>query len=111
MCTIDVLVLLDTSYSIGQENFNKKVKPFLKEFGRSPKLNVSRDGTHIAIYAFSSKEKTKLLLPFAKGYGAQYFKTIDDFSWERVRGPHTRTDYGFQQVGRKVCKSPDLNSR
>ncbi|XP_028401931.1 uncharacterized protein LOC114541435 isoform X2 [Dendronephthya gigantea] len=111
-CTIDILVLLDTSFSIGPDNFRKKVKPFLKKFGSIPELNVSPDGTHIAIYAFSSKKMTKLLLPFEKGYGPQYNKTVDRINWERVRGPHTRTDYGFQQVGRKIFsqRSP-LNYR
>ena len=98
----DVLVLLDTSYSIGHGNFVDKIKPFLKELGRDPNLNVSPQGTHMAILAFSSVEQTKMRLDFHQGYGEQYHNAIDGLRWSVVRGDQTRTDIAFQKAG-EVC--------
>jgi hypothetical protein len=100
----DVLVLLDTSYSIGKTNFNDKVKPFLIELGRNTHLNVSPQGTHMAILAFSTEQLTKMKLDFHQGYGEQYINTINGtrFSWNSIRGGQTRTDVAFQKAG-EVC--------
>lgn len=102
MCVKDILVLLDTSYSIGSSDFNKKIKPFLKLLESDPDLNVSPDGTHIAILAFSSPEQTKELLSFGDGYGEKYRNTVDNFDWDTITGDRTRTDLAFQMAG-EVC--------
>jgi hypothetical protein len=91
----DVLVLLDTSYSIGEANFDNKLKPFLKELGHNPDLNVSPQGTHIAILAFSSEEKTGMRLNFHENY----HDTVDGFNWDDIKGDQTRTDIAFQKAG------------
>ena len=101
-CVKDILVLLDTSLSIGSRNFENKIKPFLKLLESDPDLNVSPYGTHIAILAFSSLDQTKTLLSFDEGYGEKYRNTVDRFRWDRIKGGHTRTDLGFQMAG-EVC--------
>ena len=40
MCQTDMVLLLDTSYSIEKTNFDRKIKPFLKTLVFSPKLKV-----------------------------------------------------------------------
>ncbi|CAB4007900.1 Hypothetical predicted protein [Paramuricea clavata] len=110
-CTKDVLILLDTSYSIGQSNFDNKIKPFLKQLGHSPELNVSPQGTHLAILAFSSVSQTKIRLPFHQGYGTQYLNAIDGFDWDTVSGDRTRTDVAFQKAGEIFNDRSPLNHR
>lgn len=89
----DILVLLDTSYSIGLSNFEKKIKPFLKKLGTE--LNVSPNGTHIKVLVFSSETKTKVLLDFGEDYQTE----IDSLQWVSVRGDQTRTEIAFQRAG------------
>ena len=101
-CAKDILVLLDTSNSIGSNNFEKKIIPFLEQLERDPDLNVSPPGTQIAILAFSSPEQTKLLLSFDDGYGEKYRDTVKKFRWKTISGGHTRTDLGFKMAG-EVC--------
>lgn len=101
-CVKDIIVLLDTSVSIGPSNFENKIKPFLKQLESDPDLNVSPQGTHIAIVAFSTPLQTKILLSFDEGYGAMYRDTVNNFRWERIKGGNTRTDLGFQKAG-EVC--------
>ena len=110
-CMKDVLVLLDTSYSIGRVNFVNKIKPFLKELGRDRSLNVSPQGTHMAILAFSSVEQTKMRLPFHQGYGEQYFNAIDGFRWSVFSGDQTRTDIAFQKAGKIFNQESPFNHR
>ena len=101
-CVKDIIVLLDTSVSIGKHNFDKKIKPFLKQLESDPDLNVSPLGTQIAILAFSTPDQTKLLLSFDEGYGEKYRDTVKNFRWKTIMGHHTRTDLGFKMAG-EVC--------
>lgn len=96
----DILVVLDTSFSIGKTNFIKKVKPFLKHLSNLPDLNVSPSGTHIAIMTFSSIKQTKLRLHFKESkQKSQFFRKIQAMHWNNVKGGHTRTDLAFQKAG------------
>lgn len=47
-CNKDILIVLDTSYSIGKANFNDQVKPFLRDFVSDKTLNVGPDGAQVA---------------------------------------------------------------
>ena len=98
----DVLVLLDTSFSIGRRNFINKIKPFLHQLERNPDLNVSPQGSHIAILTFSSVEQTRTRLFFNQGFGVRYHDTVNGFTWNSIKGGHTRTDLAFQKAG-EVC--------
>ena len=101
-CVKDIIVLLDTSASIGKYNFENKIIPFLEQLEREPDLNVSPLGTQIAILAFSTPEQTKRLLSFDDGYGEKYRDTVKNFRWSTISGGHTRTDLGFKMAG-EVC--------
>ena len=102
VCVKDVLILLDTSISIGERNFINKIKPFLEELGRNSDLGVSPQGSHIAILTFSSVKQTRIRLSFNQGFGVSYHNTVDGFTWKNIEGGHTRTDVAFQKAG-EVC--------
>ena len=61
-CRRDLLLIVDTSYSIGEREFNDSIKPLLKNFVTSPQLDVSLSGTHVGLILFSSADKTKVEL-------------------------------------------------
>lgn len=64
MCKKDLLILLDTSYSIGKGDFDKQVKPFLIKLVNSLKLNVAPDGTQLSLVTFSNDQNTRLRFSF-----------------------------------------------
>ncbi|XP_046864510.1 uncharacterized protein LOC124458761 isoform X3 [Xenia sp. Carnegie-2017] len=112
-CKKDMVILLDTSYSIGKHRFNKNVKKFLKNLVSSPKLNVGRDGTQIAIVIFSNKRNTRVVLPFSGRTKAEYKKFIDKkLSWRAVSGGRTMTGTGAGIVDKQIFKkNSPLNNR
>jgi len=92
VCKKDILILLDTSNSIGASHFDNEVKPFLESLVKSPKLNVGPDGTRLSLMTFSDYQNTKVRLSFG-AYTLQdyldFFK--NDLPWASVHGPRTRT--------------------
>lgn len=48
----DIVLLLDSSGSIGKENFTVHVKKFAHDLAN--RLNVSKDGNHMGIFRFSN---------------------------------------------------------
>lgn len=46
-CKKDILILLDTSKSIGEHDFNDQVKPFLRDFVSDKTLNVGSNGAQV----------------------------------------------------------------
>ncbi|XP_046839250.1 uncharacterized protein LOC124433514 [Xenia sp. Carnegie-2017] len=112
-CKKDMVILLDTSYSIGKYRFNKNVKKFLKNLVSSPKLNVGRDGTQLAIVIFSNKRNTRVVLPFSGRTKAEYKKFINNnLSWRAVSGGRTMTGTGAGIVDKQIFKkNSPLNNR
>ena len=96
-CKKDLLLVVDTSYSIGETSFKQDVKPFLERLVLDPLLNVGEEGTQVSLIIFSEAHKTKKLLNFGKIYDAgelaQFMKGLD---WSKVSGGHTRTDVGLK---------------
>ena len=96
-CKKDLLLVVDTSFSIGKSSFDHDVKPFLEKMILDPILNVEEGGTQIGLILFSAARRTKILLNFGKIYDAdqlvQFIKALD---WDRVSGGHTRTDLGLK---------------
>ena len=98
-----MVLLLDTSYSIGKKNFDRKIKPFLKKLVFSPKLKVGPDGTQIAIVTFSNKRNTKILLHFSARTKTEYITFINHvLLWEAVSGDRTMTGTGAGIVDKQV---------
>ena len=97
MCKKDILILLDTSYSIGQATFEKQVKPFLIDLVNSQKLNVAPDGTRLALIIFSNEKNTRKMFDFGM------LDTIKDYEdyinlkllWRVVSGDLTFTGSGL----------------
>ena len=69
----------------------------MKKLAEDKDLAVGPQGTHIAIVAFSSKEKTMKRLDFT--YGERYSNAVDGMKWNIVAGDQTRTDIGFKEAG------------
>lgn len=108
-CTRDLLLIVDTSYSIGQRSFNIHIKPFLQNLVRAPRLNVGRDGTQVAMIIFSNRERTKILLNFGDTIEKdKLVRYIANLKWEKVRGDRTRTDLALQIANEKVRKNNKL---
>ena len=108
-CTRDLLLIVDTSYSIGQRFFNIHIKPFLQNLVRAPRLNVGRDGTQVAMIIFSERKRTKILLNFGDTIEKdKLVRYIANLKWEKVRGDRTRTDLALQIANEKVRKNNKL---
>ena len=108
---------MDTSTSIGLDNFDDQVKPFLRNFVSDPELNVGPDGTQVALLLFSKythlkpgspgyskeKDKTKLVIPFNLRYDAEEFgRYIDNTDYKDVEGRSTRTDIALKIANDEV---------
>ena len=105
-CKKDLLLIVDTSYSVGERSFNENVKPFLQRLVTDPVLNVGREGTQLALIIFSHSERTKLLLNFGDFYAAsQLSKFIHNLKWNEVSGDRTRTDMALQIANEKVGRT------
>ena len=104
MCKKDILILLDTSYSIGQATFDTQVKPFLIDLVNSPKLNVAPDGTRLALIIFSNAKNTRKMFDFGK---LNTIKDYEDFfvklNYKKVSGDYTFTGTGLV-LANKVSK-------
>ena len=48
-CKKDILIVLDTSRSIGKDDFNNELKPFLRDFVSDKTLNVGPNGAEVRI--------------------------------------------------------------
>ena len=104
MCKKDLLIVLDTSYSIGQGIFDSKVKPFLINLVKSPKLNVGPQGTHLALIIFSNAKNTRLLFDFGKKMTTKELEDyiIDELVWNKVSGDFTMTGTALKIASEKV---------
>jgi hypothetical protein len=96
VCKKDILILLDTSYSIGRHHFDSAVKPFLKKLVKSSKLNVGPDGTQLALATFSNAVNTRLRFGFGiHTMVKDYVDYIDKkLIWSKVSGDRTMTGVG-----------------
>ena len=104
MCKKDLLIILDTSLSV-QAYFEIKMKPFLKNLVTDSALDVSRDGTQIALILFSSADRTKVELKFGDIYDADNLRTfMANLQWDSIKGNFTRTDIAFLEANNKVQK-------
>ncbi|XP_028413280.1 uncharacterized protein LOC114535182 isoform X2 [Dendronephthya gigantea] len=125
-CHKDILIVLDTSFSIGEANFNQEVKPFLRDFVSDKTLNVGPDGAEIALLLFSKwadpksrnyrkkDDRTKLVIPFSEKITAESFERyINNTNWVDVEGGHTRTDKALQIANDEVYpkNSPENNRK
>ena len=96
-------MVFDTSDSIGENNFEDKVQPFLMDFIRHADLNVKQNGTRIAIIRFSTRERTDITLKFNNLYNAEEIANkIGELKWADIRGDQTRTETGLGEVDVKV---------
>ena len=92
-----MVLVVDTSFSIGRRDFDENVKPFLKNLVTDPLLNVGKSGTHVGLILFSSDDQTKTKLDLGEIKDANKLgRYIDNLNWEDVKGGHTRTDLGLQ---------------
>ena len=64
-CKVDLLILLDTSKSIGWR-FDSYVRPFLKALIDNDQLNVGQNGTQVSLIVFSNEELTKVKFHFGE---------------------------------------------
>lgn len=102
-CKKDLLLIVDTSYSIGKSSFNKNVKPFLEQLVTDQVLNVGRDDTQMAMMIFSQKQRTKILLNFGDMYDKNDLtKYISNLKWKEVSGDRTRTDLALKIANDEV---------
>ncbi len=92
VCKKDILILLDTSSSIGSGRYDADVVPFLKSLINSPKLNVGPDGTRLALVTFNDEDNTKLRFSFGANTTQKYLDYVDnDLIWSKVVGYRTLT--------------------
>ena len=92
-CRRDLLLIVDTSYSIGQREFNESVKPFLKNFVTSLQLDVSLSGTHVGLILFSSADKTKVELEMGQITNASKLAGyLNNSTYVAIAGNQTRTE-------------------
>ena len=106
-CKKDLLLIVDTSHSIGKDHFNNSVKYFLKNLVTDSRLNVGPDGTQIGLILFSSKEKAMVKLTMGQIKDAQELRNyMNSLQWERVKGDHTRTE-----VALNLAKGVSLHYR
>ena len=92
-CKKDLLLIVDTSYSIGKGDFEANVQPFLKNLVKDPQLNVGPDGTHVGLILFSSEQKTRSELRIGEIEDAnQLAEYIDKLKYRDISGDRTRTE-------------------
>ena len=111
-CKKDLLLVVDTSFSIGKSSFDHDVKPFLEKMILDPILNVEEGGTQIGLIIFSAARRTEILLNFGKIYDAnQLVQFIKGLDWDRVSGGHTRTDLGLKLANEIFSAKNPSNNR
>ncbi len=91
-CKKDLLLIVDTSYSVGKNDF-EKVKKFLINLVTDSRLNVGPAGTQVGLILFSSERRTRVKLQFGDKKDAQDLRRyINGLQWEKVKGDRTRTE-------------------
>ena len=91
------------SASVGRFMFKDKIKPFLYRLFADNTLDVSPNGSNFAIMAFSTPNKTKLLVSFDNGvHQKSLIETVQRLNYRRWYGPQTRTDLALQ-LANQVC--------
>ena len=89
--------MVDTSYSIGQRDFDANVKSFLENLVKNLRLNVGSDGTHVGLILFSSAEKTNIKLRIGEIKAArQLGEYLDSLKYPSISGDHTRTELALR---------------
>ena len=102
-CTKDILVIIDTSGSVGRSMFEDRIKPFLYRLFADNTLDVSPNGSNFAIMVFSTKNKTKLLVSFEKDvYQKSLIEIVQRLDYTEWAGGETRTDLALQMAN-QVC--------
>ena len=102
MCKKDILILLDTSASLGN-HFENDVKPFLKSLINSPKLNVGPDGTQLALVTFSDKRGTELKFGFSDKTTQTYLDYVDEnLIFRQIYGTQTMTGAAMKIAAQTV---------
>ena len=94
-----MVLVVDTSYSIGVSDFVKNVIPFLKNLVTDPLLNVGESGTYVGLILFSSEEKTMTKLDLGQIKDAKKLEQyISNLKWDDVSWDETRTDLGLKHA-------------
>ena len=98
-CRRDLLLIVDTSYSIGEREFNESVKPFLKNLVTCPQLEVCLSGTHVGLILFSSAEKTKVELKMGQITDAsELARYLNNLTYPAISGNRTRTELALKMA-------------
>ena len=85
------------SDSIGHSKFEDRIKPFLYRLFANNTLDVSPNGSNIAIMVFSTKNKTKLLVSFDNGlHQKSLIERVQRLDYTEWAGRETRTDLALQ---------------
>ena len=107
-CKKDLLLIVDTSYSIGQSDFEAKIKPFLKNLVKDPQLNVGPEGTHVGLILFSSEQKTRSKLRIGEIEDAdQLAGYMNNLRYTKISGDRTRTELALDLA--KQVRTLQLN--
>ncbi|CAB3991507.1 Hypothetical predicted protein [Paramuricea clavata] len=111
-CKKDLLLIVDTSYSVGENDFNANVKPFLKNLVTASSLNVGPDGTQIGLMLFASKDKTGVKLNIGQKKDARELgKYMTNLNWNTVKGDRTRTELALEKALQIFSKDSPKNHR
>lgn len=96
--------MLDASYSITEDRFNKDIKRFLIDLIKSRKLNVGKDGTRLALIIFSedTSSKTKIMFGFGKKSADTYIQSIKHLDYSYESGEDTATGTAMRLANEKV---------
>jgi hypothetical protein len=100
-CKKDLLLIVDTSYSVGKGDFKDNVKPFLKNLVTDSRLNVGPKGTQIGLIMFANKGRTKVKLNIGQMTDAQELgQYMINLKWSEVSGDRTRTELALEKAKR-----------
>ena len=86
------MIIVDTSYSVGPGNFENHVKLFLRALVNNHQLNVSAEGSHIAIMTFSDEKNTRVQLSMHGRDKSDVKDKIAMLHYSDLAGSSTRTD-------------------
>lgn len=111
-CKKDLLLIVDTSYSVGSGDFKDNVKPFLQNLVTDSRLNVGPKGTQIGLILFASKGRTKVKLNIGQMTDAQELgQYMINLKWNEVSGDRTRTELALEKAKRIFSKASPKNHR
>ncbi len=92
------MIILDTSTSISRYDAENKFKPFIRRLVDDSRLDVSSEGSNIAIMTFN--DDAKMWVQFGQGYNKSVIlQNLTD--WYKDRGS-TRTYFALEKAN-KVC--------